>query len=456
MRVTIREKDKGGFAPRGAILEIWKNYRNHQHITIVEGAAETGKTFGLANFIDGLLWKYPKCKIVLVRLTYNSLLNTAVLSYQRVIKFGEKECLIRKFGGERPQFYEYPNGSRLYLTGLDKPSKILSGEFDGFWIPQIEELAEEKVFYLATRCTGRGAVLPKRGSRTGIWADCNPDVPEHWIQQRKDITLLRTTHEDNPTLYDEQGNLTEQGRNTMAVLDTLPEPLYSRLRLGLWVGVEGQIWTEFNRSIHVIPDFQPDPEWRRVLVVDFGYNHPFVCQFWAVDDDGVGYMYREIYQTRKIVKEHAIRIAELIRAEQHVCRQKFPSKQLPIFDIAICDHDAEDRATLEHELRENGLNISTVPARKSVSEGIQQVKSRLMVGGNGKPKLFFCQNALVEEDPFLVHAKLPTSTIKEFPFYRWGDKKRENPVKNLDDGSDATRYFANTEEYAYAGIVGRY
>jgi hypothetical protein len=42
--------------------------------------------------------------------------------------------------------------------------------------------------------------------------------------------------------------------------------------------------------------FDIPPGWTMVCSIDFGFNAPFVCQWWAIDTDGSMYLYREIYE----------------------------------------------------------------------------------------------------------------------------------------------------------------
>ena len=37
-----------------------------------------------------------------------------------------KTEFVTRFGGERPEFFEYDNGTRIYMNGLDKPQNLLS------------------------------------------------------------------------------------------------------------------------------------------------------------------------------------------------------------------------------------------------------------------------------------------------------------------------------------------
>ena len=108
-------------------------------------------------------------------------------------------------------------------------------------------------------------------------------------------------------------------------------------------------------------------------------------------------------------------------------------------EATVTDHDAEDRATLERH------GIPTRPAVKAVSVGIQAVSNRLKLAGDGKPRLFVCEGALVERDEALAAARKPVCTADEFEVYAWpkdasGRALREEPVKLNDHGMDAMRY----------------
>ena len=258
-----------------------------------------------------------------------------------------------------------------------------------------------------------------------LFGDCNPGPPTHWILQRPTLRLLHSRHEDNPTLYDEAGRRTPQGERTMAILDTLTGVRKDRLRDGRWAAVEGVVYEGWSRALHLIDPFPIPAEWRRIRSVDFGYTNPFVCQWWAMDGDGRMYRYREIYHTRRLVEDHAASILELTGSER--------------IEATICDHDAEDRATLERH------GVPTVPATKDVSPGIQAVQGRLALAGDGKPRLFLLRDALVDRDEALASAHKPTCTEQEIEVYSWpkgadGKPVKEQPVKVDDHGCDDARY----------------
>jgi phage terminase large subunit len=113
-------------------------------------------------------------------------------------------------------------------------------------------------------------------------------------------------------------------------------------------------------------------------------------------------------------------------------------------ETTICDHDAEDRATLER------FGISTEPAEKDVATGLEEMRSRLRLrpcsDGTSRPKLRFMRDSLVQLDVRLDKRGRPTSTPGEFESYCWregrGGEKTDEPIKRDDHGMDATRYLA--------------
>lgn len=389
---------------------------------MLAGPAETGKTLAALWRLDTLLRTTPKSNYALVRKVAADIGPTVMRTYKRVIALSGSGAVA--YGGNNPQWYDYPNGARLWIGGMDRPGKVLSGERDGIYVNQAEELTLEDWETLSTRATGRGAVT----ETPMLFGDCNPGPSTHWIINRPALDVLYSRHEDNPTLYDSGGAITAQGKRSIAVLDALTGVRYKRLRLGMWVSAEGTVY-DFDRAVHLI-DKMPDgwQSWRKVRSIDFGYTNPFVCQWWAVDGDGRMYLYREIYMSGRTVKVHARQINDLSTGER--------------FAATVSDHDAEDRATLA----ENG--IITIAAHKAISPGIQSVEERLKIAGDNRPRLFILRDALVEADQALADKRDPLSTENEFDSYVWPQgqdgkpNKKEVPVDAYNHGMDALRYAA--------------
>ena len=386
---------------------------------IIAGPAETGKTVGALYLLDKLARQYPNSQWAIVRKARVSMYGTVLRRYRSTFEVGG----VTAYGGEKPEWFDYPNGSRIWIAGMDKPGKVLSAELDGVYVNQAEELTLDDWETLTTRTTGRAGNVDFGGMTFG---DANPGPPSHWIKNRATLRVFESRHEDNPTLFDGKGQITPQGVRSMAVLDALTGVRKERLRFGRWVQAEGTVY-QFDAAVHLIDAFPVPKEWRRIRVIDFGYTHPFVCQWWAIDGDGRMYLYREIYMTGRTVKVHAAQINALSAGET--------------YEATITDHDAEDRATLD----ENG--IYSAPARKEISPGIGEVQGRMTLAGDGKPRLFIMRGALVEQDEALAEKRQPTCTEQEFDVYSWpkstdGKAVKDVPVKLYDHGMDTARYGA--------------
>jgi PBSX family phage terminase large subunit len=405
----------GAFDPRGAAFQLWKT---KTHEVMISGPSETGKTFACLHKLDALLWKYPNSQAVVIRKTLASLYTSVLRTYKNILG---PDSPVEFFGGEKPEWADYPNGSRVFFAGMDNPQKALSSERDFIYVNQAEELHLEDWETLTTRCTGRAANAPY----AQIIGDCNPGAPTHWILHRPSLKVLESRHEDNPTLFDERGKITPRGQITLSILDRLTGARKDRLRYGRWVQAEGVVYEGWDRAIHLIDRFDIPAGWRRVRSTDFGFTNPYVMQWYAVDPDGRMYLYREIYHTQRTVADHAKQIKELSQGER--------------FEATVADHDAEDRATLH----QNG--IMTIPAHKAITPGIQAVAERLRIAGDGKPRLYIFNDALVERDPALVESKKPCCTAEEFDAYSWpkgqdGKAVKEVPVDKDNHGMDAMRY----------------
>ena len=448
--VEAPPESKVGYQGYGAAFDFWCCKEPE---VLLEGAYQTGKTMAALHKLHTLLAKYPRCRALMVRRSYASLKGSAVVTYEeKVLPYppGHPRCPVMKIGGGNPSMYQYPNDSVLVLGGLDNPNKFLSAEYDFIYINQMEEIRLDDYEKLVGRATGRAGNSPY----PQVMGDCNPDAPTHWILNRPSLKRFKSRHEDNPTLFDPvTGEITDLGRRSLATLDSLTGVRYKRGRLGLWVGAEGQVYEEWDSATHVVDCFPVPPSWRRIRVIDWGYNNPFVCLWIAVDHDGRMYVYRELYMSGRTVARHKV----------DICLHSLGET----YEATIADHDAEDRATLGETTvisdpalvarltvagfaKDSAGNvrlppIATKAADKRVRVGIERVQGRLKAAGDGKPRLFLMLDSLIEEDISLKERYRPTCTAQEFPSYVWqqpvdGRPAKEEPVKADDHAMDALRY----------------
>ena len=392
---------------------------------LLSGPAGTGKSRALLEKVHLACLRHPGLRALMVRKTRRSLTESGMVTYWTKVVHPADGIVWRS----SEQQYQYRNGSILAVGGLDKAQKIMSSEWELVNVQEATELAENDCEAITTRL--------RNGKNTyqQILGDCNPDAPTHWLKQRAvagRVLMLESRHEDNPVLFDERGVMTAEGERYLAVLDSLTGVRLARLRYGIWSAAEGTVYEDsWDRARNVVNAFPIPPEWPRYLAIDFGFTHPFVCLWAAQDPDGRLIVYRQIYKTKTLVEDHAREIKRVSRWGT--------SNGDPLPRAIICDHDAEDRATLEKH-----LVLMTIPAQKNVSAGIQAVASRLRNAGDGKPRVMIVRDCVVERDRDLLDRKKPTCVEDEPDGYVWdtrqGMRRGEQPVKEEDDGMDALRY----------------
>lgn len=352
-----------------------------------------------------------------------------------------------------------PVMSEIHYHGLDSgrktgaddlPRKIGSMEYGWIFVDEGTELSLGEWNQLLGRLRYNGkeqAGMRYRVPIQQIFTATNPEGPSHWMYDKffreggdDDTSVYRMNVRDNPGVSNAYVNRLETN---------LTGIYYDRYVEGKWVGAEGMIFDEYDPSVHLVhPDdlpgegwtmhrsqqwkdtmetsywVEPPVGWQIYRTVDFGYTNPFVCQWWARGPDDTLVLFRELYKTETIVEDLAEEINEMGPSERSVTR-------------TFADHDAEDRDTL------NRHGISTEPARKDVSPGLQAVKSRMKLDERGRAGIYIMEGARCHKpDP---NQKLDNGTLKtidEIPGYVWdrdvGDG--EEPVKEDDHGCDSMRY----------------
>jgi phage terminase large subunit len=387
-------------------------WRDKSPTLLLTGSAGGGKSIVASEKVHGYLLAYPGATGVGLRKAAEYSSKSIVPLMQHAI--GDDPRVHVKTSMSR---IDYDNGSVFYWGGMKdihqrealRSMRGKLGDPDIIWMEEANAFSHDDFDEAGARVRGHAAPW------TQLILTTNPDDPGHYIYTDLILggqaSVYYSNAHDNPT-------------NTPAYfarLDGLTGVLRARLRDGKWVRAEGVVFDEYDSQVHLIDAFDIPRTWRRIRVVDFGYTNPFVCQWWALDNDDKAFRYREIYRTHRTVEEHAEDIKELSVGEK--------------IETTVCDHDAEDAATL----RRHG--IPTTPAFKDITTGIQAVQKRLK-----EKRLFFFRGALVEEDPGLIEQKKPICTEGEFPGYIWpktqdGRPIKEVPIKVNDHGMDTTRYF---------------
>lgn len=397
---------------------------------MLSGPSETGKTVAGLYRLDRLARDNPGAKFALVRLVRSSMQATVIAIFKRL--FVEDPATqanlglgVTDFGGERTEFFQYKNGSRIWIAGLDDSGKVLGGELDGIYVNQAEQVSKEAWQILTTRTSGRAGVV----KHPMTFGDCNPDSPGHWILSRSDagtLKILHSRHADNPRLYTADGQLTEQGVGTMRRLDGLDGVRRKRLRDGLWVQAEGTVyedqWDDTDEDL-VTNLAEYDPNRGDVfLACDDGYagefgedgfptatSHPRTFLLSQLDSTGTLNIFWEQYHLRTLPE------ADIDDLKKACAEFKI---EWPVY-MAVVDKSA---TTLKRRLADEGVRIVNSPA--SVDESIKVVREWMAKDANQKRRV-------------RVHPRCRILR-REFSTYAYGADGKI--VKAFDHGPDDVRY----------------
>jgi hypothetical protein len=338
------------------------------------------------------------------------------------------------YGGvNSPEIFIWPNGARCYVGGLDSMTQtetvtsvnaLLSGEFDIIYVNQAEELSRTDVDKISTRATGRKGGLTGRRI-AGVLMDCNPAHPGHPLlemEREGALVMHKSRHQDNPDLYDNEGNLTERGEITMGVLKRQKGVLRSRLYEGLWVGAGGMYLEAYDPMYHGIrrANFELDLNWPVWASMDYGYAHPNVTMFHAQTMGGDMITFQEIVNVRMKPKEIGPVIHELLASWGLV------AEKLEAFYIGTDAFSVSGRSdqTIVEKYQELGFNMT----KADVGPGSRVRHGHALIERLGKPE--------DGEDPTWYYVRETCPKLEETLFVITEDPKNPEAPKKTDANSD--------------------
>lgn len=302
------------------------------------------------------------------------------------------------------------NGSEVLFRSADNP-ETLRGPNATWWHGDEAALYDSTVWRIMI---GR---LRQFGRQGYAWITTTPKG-RNWIYQefvqktRDDYAIFRAKTRENVFLHADfvaglQGAYT--GDFAAQELD------------GEFVAFEGLIYPDFQREIHVTKRL-PQEYVYTIGGVDWGYANPGAILVAGVDGDGRIFVFEEAYQRQRRVEEWAV-LAEQFTRTYHV-------------DAFYCDSAEPDFIAAFRD-----IGVPALEAYKEVLAGIQVVKNRLAVQGDGKPRLSVAPTCV--------------NTLAEFEQYQWMEHRdgiRDQPKKVNDHAMDALRYLVMGVEQNSAGM----
>ena len=282
----------------------------------------------------------------------------------------------------------------------------------GCFLDEVALMPESFVNQVTGRCSVEGRKM---------WFNCNPAGPMHWFKtgwidnrKKKKLVYLHFTMDDNLSLSEA---IKADYRSMYAGV------FFLRYIKGLWAVAEGLIYTMCTDKNYYEDEERPialKSISQKYITVDYGTSNP--CVFLEIWDDGetvwADREYRwdsrseEARQTGNPQKTDAQYADDM---EEFMGRE--PEDQCPI----VVDPSA---ASFIAELQKRGFYV--IPADNEVLDGIRATAT------------------LLAQD-YLKINKNCKGLRSEMRSYVWDDKAaqrgEEKPVKQLDHGPDALRYY---------------
>lgn len=401
-------------------------YRSLDREVAASGSYQSGKTYPCLDKIHQLCLLYPGFQALILRQEKADVIRTVIPKWENEIlpiHPQNRNSEIKVHGKNSPTWYDYPNGSRVWIGGCSNVHDFESGAWDLIYVCQGEEISLDTHEILVARANGRAGNWIVDGKQIGqVIIDMNPARRDHWTEERFNSGLMRKLHftfEDNPTLFYD-GKYTDFGQQTKDELDkTLTGHRRTRYFLGLPANAEGAVFDQFDYDKHVIEKLPQGIEnWPVYRAIDFGMDHPFVCTWWAKQPKSkLRILIREYRWSNRIVEDHAVEVKRLS------CGYNVRA--------TWADHDTEDAATL----RRHG--VQSMPAIKSDRLRNIDVVASLLTKG----QILFYKDALDKVDPRLKSKGYPRDLISEIEGWQWKENStKDEPMKKHDDSIDSMLY----------------
>lgn len=273
-------------------------------ITFYGGAKGGGKSKGLQLIQLIRRFQYPGSTGAIFRRTYPE------LEGNHIRPLFQSYPQLRTYYNESKKLLTLPNGSTLQFCHCNDEADVDLYQGREFHDLAIDEAGQwpEAMF--------RRLLGSNRSSRQGVSARAiltgNPGGIGHgWLKRlfierrfnerenAEDYAFIQALVDDNKALI-------ENDPAYVLRLESEPnEALRKAYRYGDWDIFAGQFFQEISRQIHTIKAFEIPPHWNRFGSYDYGFNHPAAFGWFANDEDGNTYLYREFIRAQLRVDQYA-------------------------------------------------------------------------------------------------------------------------------------------------------
>lgn len=273
-------------------------------VTFYGGAKGGGKSKGARDIMLLRRLQYPGTHGGLFRRTYKELEGNHIRPL-----FKEHPGL-KEFWNDGKKLLALPNGSTLEFCHCENENDVdlYSGrEFEDLAIEEAGQWFEP--MFRKLHGSNRSSTP---GFKPRTWLTGNPGGVGHtWLkrlfierrfnprERPQDYSFIKALVDDNPALIENDPDYVHK-------LEAEPnEALRKAYRYGDWDIFAGQFFTELRREVHFIKAFDIPHHWNRFGSYDFGFNHPAAFGWFAIDEDGNVYLYRELIRAQCRVDQFA-------------------------------------------------------------------------------------------------------------------------------------------------------
>lgn len=401
-------------------------------ITFYGGAKGGGKSKGLQLIMLFRRFKYPGSTGAIFRRTYPELEGNHIRPLFQAFPG------LRQFYNESKKLLTLPNQSTLQFCHCSSDTDV-----DLYQGREFHDLAIDEAGQW-TEAMFRKLLGSNRSSRPGVRARAmltgNPGGLGHgWLKRL--FIERRFKERERPedyafiqALVDDNAALMENDPDYVHRLDSEPnEALRRAYRYGDWDIFAGQFFQEIDRNVHLIKPFPIPDHWNRFGAYDYGFNHPAAFGWFANDEDGNTYLYREFVKAQMRVDQFALHINQFTDTQ----------KLYPI----VAGHDCWTmKATLRDDARPptvaEEFQSHGILLKRAVIDRIQgaaQLRSYLawrnLAGGRTKPRFFIFDTCPISFDTIarMIHDPDKVEDVLKV------DATEGDPTSG-DDAYDMNRY----------------
>lgn len=234
---------------------------------LLVGGSRSGKSFIIVRSIVLIALKYPNSRHLIARFRFNAVKNSIWAdTLKKVLKICFDNMPVK--WNNVDYYIELPNGSQIWLAGLDdkeRTEKILGMEFLTIFLNEASQISYDAYSTIKTRL----AQLIT-GARNILFVDCNPPSKKHWLYK---VFIEHVDPEQNLPLDKNRygalkmnpiDNLENISPEYMEILASMPARKRKRFMDGDFSDdSEGALWTDdLINSLRV----QAAPVMKRIVI----------------------------------------------------------------------------------------------------------------------------------------------------------------------------------------------